>query len=186
MANQKIYITGTGRCGTTFLIKLFTFLGYNTGYTKKNFQRFIFKNCNSGMERLYHASPYVIKNPNILCDIETIINDKRVSIKTVVIPIRDYKLSASSRQKHGTGPGGLIEGAQNEDEQLAIYNKLMANYVYIMTKYDINTIFIDFDRMVNDKMYLFTKLKSIMDEKNISFDLFSSEYDVVSETSRPK
>ena len=28
---EKILITGTGRCGTTFLIKLFSFLGYNTG-----------------------------------------------------------------------------------------------------------------------------------------------------------
>ena len=30
----------------------------------------------------------------------------------------------------------------------------MSNYVYYMTKYDINTIFIDFDRIVNDKIYL--------------------------------
>lgn len=34
-----------------------------------------------------------------------------------------------------------------------------------MAKYDIDTIFIDFDRMINDKPYLFNKLKSVLDEK---------------------
>lgn len=53
-------------------------------------------------------------------------------------------------------------------------------YIYIMTKYDIPTIFIDFDKMINDKKYLFDKIKSILDEKNIDFDNFSNIYDEVS------
>jgi hypothetical protein len=95
-------------------------------------------------------------------------------------------LSAESRNKHGKGAGGLMDGAKNVEEQILMYHKLMANYIYIMNKYEINTIFIDFDRMVNDKMYLFTKLKSVLDEKNIQFDLFTREYDTVTITSRPK
>ena len=54
-----------------------------------------------------------------------------------------------------------------------------------MTKYDINTIFIDFDRMINDKLYLFDKLKNILEEKNISLSLFSEIYEKVSFTSKP-
>ena len=54
-----------------------------------------------------------------------------------------------------------------------------------MTKYNISTIFIDFDKMINDKQYLFDKLKNILDEKNITFDLFSTIYDKVSLTSKP-
>jgi hypothetical protein len=46
-----------------------------------------------------------------------------------------------------------------------------------MTKYNINTIFIDFDKMIIDKKYLFDKLKPILDEKDINFDLFCSVYD---------
>jgi hypothetical protein len=53
-----------------------------------------------------------------------------------------------------------------------------------MTKYDINTIFLDFDKMINDKTYLFYKIKSILDEKNIEFDVFSNVYDEVSLTSK--
>lgn len=35
---DKIYITGIGRCGTTFLIKLFSFLNFDTGYNKENYK----------------------------------------------------------------------------------------------------------------------------------------------------
>jgi hypothetical protein len=182
---EKIYITGTGRCGTTFLIKLFTFLNFDTGYTKKNYVNDISTNCNSGMEKLYNHKPYIIKNPRIINNISKIIEDKQIKIKTVIIPIRDYKLSAVSRVKHGNDNGGLWN-ANNENTQLLFYNEIIANYIYYMVKYEINTIFIDFDKMISDKLYLFDKLKNILDEKDISFDLFSSIYDEVSITARPK
>ena len=35
---EKILITGTGRCGTTFLIKLFSFLDFDTGYNRDNYK----------------------------------------------------------------------------------------------------------------------------------------------------
>ena len=54
-----------------------------------------------------------------------------------------------------------------------------------MTKYDINTIFIDFDKMISDKPYLFNKLKPILDEKHISYETFCNVYDEVSLTSKP-
>ena len=53
-----------------------------------------------------------------------------------------------------------------------------------MTKYDIPTIFLDFDRMVQDKTYLFEKLQNILIEKHVDFALFSSVYDEVSRTSK--
>jgi hypothetical protein len=89
-----------------------------------------------------------------------------------------------SRVKHNTQDGGLWE-AKDEATQIMFFNKIMANYVYFMTKYDINTTFIDFDKMVNDKLYLFNKLKNILDEKNIDFELFCKVYDEVSVTSKP-
>jgi hypothetical protein len=55
-----------------------------------------------------------------------------------------------------------------------------------MTKYDINTIFIDFDKMISDKKYLFDKIKSILDEKNIGFEDFCKVYDEVTLTSTPE
>lgn len=45
-----------------------------------------------------------------------------------------------------------------------------------MTKYDIPTIFLDFERMINDRDYLYNKLKNIMDEENIIFEQFNEVY----------
>lgn len=178
---EKILITGTGRCGTTFLIKLFSFLEFDTGYHKTDYSQHISHNCNSGMERAYTEKHYILKNPFFMTEFETILNDPSVKIKTVIIPIRDFKSAAISRVKHYNKPGGLWN-ANNEHSQIQFYNHITANYIYIMTKYDINTIFIDFDRMVNDKNYLFNKLKCILDEKNIDIDTFCNAYNEVAIT----
>ena len=181
---EKILITGTGRSGTTFLIKLFSFLDYNTGYDRNNYKDSISSNCNSGMERKYNANYYIIKNPTFISDIENIVKDKSIKIKNVIIPIRDLKESAQSRVKHGNKNGGLWN-AKDELSQINFYKDILTNYIIISTKYDIITIFIDFDKMINNKTYLFNKLKNILDEKNIDFKTFSDVYDEVTLCSKP-
>jgi len=181
---EKVLITGTGRCGTTFLIKLFSFLGFNTGYNKDNYESSINPNCNSGMERNYKDNYYILKNPRFMSDIETIVKDKSITIKNIIIPIRDLNNSAKSRVKNGKQNGGLW-CANDELSQINFYKNILTNYILISTKYDINTIFIDFDRMINDKTYLFYKLKIILDEKNIGLNDFSLIYDEVSLSSKP-
>jgi hypothetical protein len=181
---SKILISGTGRCGTTFLIKIFSFLGFDTGYTEANYKNYIFSNCNSGMENSIDSIHEVIKNPLFIEEIESILKKKNIQIKFMIIPIRNYQDSAHSRKMNGKHAGGLWN-AKNEIEQEKFYYKIMANYLYYMTKYEINTIFIDFDKMTNNKLYLFNKLKQIFDEKNINFDNFSNSYDVASKSSKP-
>lgn len=181
---EKILITGTGRCGTTFLIKLFTFLDFDTGYDINNYKLSISSNCNSGMERCYKDNYYIIKNPNFIINIEHIVKDISIKIKTVIIPIRNLKMSAKSRVKHGKNNGGLWY-AVNELSQINFYKNILTNYLVISTKYDINTIFIDFDKMISDKTYLFNKLKNILDEKNIDLETFSNVYDEVSSSCKP-
>ena len=180
---EKVYITGTGRCGTTFLIKLFSFLNFNTGFNKSNYAKDIFSHCNSGMENAYNSVYDVVKNPTIIHNIKTIVADPKVHITAVIIPIRDYKASAASRIKHGRRAGGLWN-ATDEASQISFYNTLISNYIYYMTKYEINTIFLDFDKMISDKTYLYDKLKPVLDTKNIDFETFSVEYDEATRTSR--
>ena len=100
---KKILITGTGRCGTTFLIKIFSFLEFNTGYNRNNYINYIFANCNSGMEKEYNKNYYILKNPDFISNIKSILED--ISI-IVIIPIRDFKLSAISRVSHEWCAGG--------------------------------------------------------------------------------
>jgi hypothetical protein len=181
---EKILITGTGRCGTTFLIKLFSFLEFDTGFTKNDYNKYIFSNCNSGMEKQYNDNYYILKNPIFMSNIENIVNDTTIIIKYVIIPIRDLNQSAISRANNGIAMGGFWN-ATDELSQINYYKDILTKYICCMTKYDINTIFIDFDKMINDKSYLFDKLKNILDEKNIDFTTFSNIYDEVSCTSKP-
>jgi len=181
---EKILITGTGRCGTTFLIKLFSFLDFNTGYDRNNYNQYISSNCNSGMERIYNEKFYILKNPNFMRNINFIVKDSSIIIKYVIVPIREFKTSAISRVKHGNLAGGLWY-AKDELSQIQFYKDILSNYIYVMTKYNINTIFIDFDKMISDKKYLFDKLKIILDEKNINYETFSNIYDEVTLISKP-
>ena len=136
------------------------------------------------MERSYKENYYIIKNPYIINNIKNIAQDTSITIKYVIIPIRDLQMSANSRVKHGKNPGGLW-CAKDKLSQIDFYKNILTNYIIISTKYDINTIFIDFDKMINDKIYLFNKLKNILDEKNIDLEIFSCVYDEVSLTCKP-
>ena len=181
---EKILITGTGRCGTTFLIKLFSFLDFDTGYNRNNYKQYISANCNAGMERKYNENFYIVKSPNFMCNINTIVTAPSIIIKYVILPIRDFKASALSRTKYGRKNGGLWY-AVDEPSQIQHYNSILSHYIYYMTKYNINTIFIDFDKMISDKQYLFDKLKNILEEKKVSKELFSAVYEEVTLISKP-
>lgn len=113
-----------------------------------------------------------------------ILNDKSVSIKCVIVPLRDLKESAQSRVRHGRHNGGLWN-ASDEASQISFYKDILSNYLITSVRHDINNIFLSFDKMIIDKEYLFNKLKDILDEKDISFDKFSSVYDKTSISSRP-
>lgn len=172
---KKILITGTGRCGTTFLIKIFSFLRLDTGYTKENFKNNIFTNCKSGMELTYQSKHQYLKNPTFMIDIDKI-HEMYGKDVLFVVPIRSFEESAKSRVKHKNNPGGLFH-ANNFHEQVAFYNKSFSKFVEKITKYDMDTIFIDFDRMVKDEKYLYDKLEQIFTKENISFETFSKEFD---------
>lgn len=92
---------------------------YHTGYNKENYTEYIFENCNSGMERVHNGPFYILKAPDFIRDIEKIVTDKEIIIKTVIIPIRNYKESAKSRFNIGTNgmAGGLWE-SNNIDEHI--------------------------------------------------------------------
>ena len=136
------------------------------------------------MERDYKENYYVLKNPLFMTNIENIVKDTSIKIKNVIIPIRDLKISAMSRVKHGEQHRGLWN-ATDELSQINFYKDILTNFIFIATKYEINTIFIDFDKMINDEIYLFNKLKNILNEKQIDLDTFSRVYKEVSLTSKP-
>lgn len=173
----KTFITGTGRSGTTFLIILYTHLGLDTGFTESNYQNAIQPVCNSGMEKSYDYQPQIIKNPQIIHQIPEIINSG-TDIRLIIIPIRDYEKSAHSRVRIGNGAGGLWN-ANNQEEQVSYYHKIMAEYLVYMVDYNIPTIFVSFEQMISSPEYLYNKLKPSL--QDISYDKFLEAYNKATE-----
>ena len=178
LCNGKVLITGTGRSGTTFLIRLMTKLGLDTGFSGMNYAKHIDENCGSGMELPFTAPHGYLKNPTFMLDMEDILS--RETIAAVVIPVRNYTQSALSRAHHGMGKNGGLWGATDAGSQETFYHKIVAEYIVSMVKHDIPTVFIDFDRMVVDPEYLFKKLQYVL-PPNVSLDNFKQAFgDVLS------
>lgn len=176
---KTIVITSTGRSGTTFLILLYTYLGFTTGFDDKNMKSYIYKDCNSGLEKREGdiGKLEVVKNPLFLYKMGEL---ERDNISWVVIPVRDFVTSAKSREYYNTKAGGLVGGAKNWQDQVNVYKNYMTRYIQDMTKYDLPTVFLDFDKMVSDGEYLFQKLK-VTFTKDISLDFFKKCYQRASE-----
>lgn len=180
---EKIYITGTGRAGTTFLVRLFTFLNFDTGFNINDIENVKKYKCNASLENVYNAKPYIIKSPFIITQIEEIINSKKIIIKKVIIPIRNLEDSAKSRLRHKNDNGGLWN-ATNLEEQISFYEKIIDNYKILMEKYNIDTIFLDFDNMISNSKYLYDMLYDILIEKNISYNDFENAYKIADSLSK--
>jgi len=148
---------------------LFIHLKLDTGYTIDGFQKFIERNgSNSGLEKSFTEEPYILKDPRSLNNFEEIL--KHVSPDFVIIPVRDYFKCAASVVKYWR--------LEKYDKLLEKYYRDISNYILLMVKNDIPTIFIDFDRMVDSKEYLFDKLKPMLNE--ITFVDFCDAYDKAS------
>jgi len=194
---------GTGRAGTTFLVRLFTRLGFYTGWSKDNYEDAVSESSNSGLEYMtdlqsvidnYDNKTEVYKAPHYTAQLD---DEKAQSIVDkffVIIPIRKFEESAKSRERnHNNKTSGNYHGATNRGERVKSYfdqlendQRIIANYVYFMTKFEIETIFLNFERMTTDPQYLFDKVSKVLSFKNVNFDLFYENYTIASEQSRPK
>ena len=188
--NQSILITGTGRCGTTFLIALFTLLGMDTGFTRETLKENIHDKTKGGLEE--QPGKYKItKNPGFIFMIEFYILQTKQVPKLVIIPVRRFTESTESRYKNteeqgllndpmpevitsSKGAGGLWN-ANTKEEQMLFYNKCMAEYIQVMTCYGIPTKFIDFHHMTTKSRYLFESLKDII-EPDVTYERFEQCY----------
>lgn len=164
---HKVIITGTGRAGTTFLVRLLTTLGLDTGYTPKNWPRDYFAHCDAGLERDLAApdAPYIVKNPALCETLESILADGRVLIDHAFIPIRELEAVASSRIRVGGAdesvPGGLLKNP-NPVFQKAVLAEMFHRLVHTLVARDIPHTFLLFPRFACDADYAYVRLRPIL------------------------
>ncbi len=187
---ESILITGTGRCGTTFLVALFTLLGMDTGFTSETLKDNIHDKTKGGLEK----NPWehkITKNPGFIFMIESYILQYKQVPKMVIIPVRNFNESTESRYKNteelglldepkpveigaSKGAGGLWN-ADTKEEQILFYNKCMTDYIQAMTRCGIPTKFIDFHYMTTNSRYLFESLKDVIDP-DVTYERFDECY----------
>jgi hypothetical protein len=176
---HKVYVAGTGRSGTTFLMIIFTLLGLDTGFDINTWERGCYAECNGVMSGMERSTPmddvYIIKQPGFISKVEELVH--KVNIDFMIIPIRDYNESARSRETIGSGNAGGLWNASNFEEQKIFYYTIISEYLLSMVNHSIPTIFISFERMVNDKKYLFNTLKPFLKKENIKYSDFERAYD---------
>jgi hypothetical protein len=168
----KVYISGTGRAGTTMLVQLLTELGLDTGFSRTDWKEAYFEKARAGCEwdlsdvngPQFQKSPY-------LCDRLEEIVGQGVRISHIIVPVRRIEDAAKSRIKvqvstlgEADGPevaGGLWSTAKAADQETVLRTKL-ANLVEVAVKHDIRMIFLAYPRHVQDGEYTYAKLAPIL------------------------
>lgn len=174
---NRIVITGTGRCGTTFLIQLLTNLGYNTGYTPDEAQGELNKNpdlrggIEHGLGSDRFSNSMIVKNPEFL----KVDKFKKVGdVRHVIIPIRNLQATAESRGNQSGAYGGYCFGANSVETQKTANAKLFYHFIEYLTSEEIPFTIMNFPRIINDQIYCFNSLRPIFADLN--FNGFSQKF----------
>jgi len=185
--SNHIIITGTGRAATTFLVQLLTLLGFDTGFTDKDFATLIHPISLGGLEHDIRRSgkkPYIIKNPWICDQIEEIMANPKIVIDHVFIPIRSIYDAAESRRRvsnMGIAEGGLWDVSfETYDQERALLYKFH-NLLLHLSRKNIPVTFIQFPKIVKNSLYLCTKLNPLfrLCKRYISYNDFAKQFDLL-------
>lgn len=162
-------IAGTGRAGTSFLVRLLDACGLETGLDASVW----FSRARAGYEHAldsHEPLPYVVKDPRLFSYCEGI-NLDSITIDALILPIRDLMLAARSRvhqerlavldgplggrdglQLAGTTPGGVLYSLDVVDQAriLAVgFHKLL----HWAAANQLPLYLLEFPRLVEDPHY---------------------------------
>ncbi len=168
MLQPKIIITGTGRAGTTFLVRLFTELGLDTGYTPETWQRDYFAHCSAGLEQdpTSPSAPRIVKSPELCDRLSELLARRKLAVEHAIVPIRWLDDAAQSRVRvggEGKTPGGLI-GTGDPKQQQAVLAERFHRLVHTLVAQEVPHTFIEFPWFVRDADYAWRKLSPIFPE----------------------
>jgi len=186
-ARSHLLIAGTGRAGTSFLVRYLTGLGLDTHMSRHGDGAWD-SNANAGLEDmpvgLGEADlPYVIKSPWLTECIDSVLADKRIKIAGVIIPVRDLAEAAASRvvleyqamhraapwmaenemgwSTSAVTPGGVVFSLHPID-QARMLALGFHHLVQRLVKAEISFVLVDFPRFVQDGEYLFKALSPLL------------------------
>jgi len=95
-----LIIAGTGRAGTSFLVRYLTELGLDTTLARNGDRASWDEDANAGLENQLVCGdnlPYVVKSPWIGEYVDQILREKQFKIDAFIVPVRDLVEAATSR-----------------------------------------------------------------------------------------
>ena len=131
----KVFISGTGRAGTTLLVQLLTELGLDTGFDRSSLDESYFSSARAGLEwdLSDRNGPRFQKSP-FLCDRLGEIVSRGDKIDLLIVPVRAISDAAKSRLKvqfETTGKedgdavaGGLWSTSSGSEQETILREKL--------------------------------------------------------------
>lgn len=186
---HHLLIAGTGRAGTSFLVRYLAEAGLETHLQARGEQAVWYDEVNAGLEDLPISGvsgpmPYVIKSPATAEVIDDVLTDPEIVLDTVIVPVRDLTEAASSRvitelaalhrttpwmtrlsktwSVQGHTPAGVLYSLDPLDQAriLAVgFHRLIERLVATGTP----IVFLSFPRFVLDENYLWTQLKPLLE-----------------------
>jgi hypothetical protein len=178
---HHVLIAGTGRAGTSFLVKFLHACGAET-HLSRHEHGWWDDNANAGLEDFpgYDSDlPYVIKTPWFFEFAASLLKRTDIALDAVIIPVRDLVEAASSRTivelsaRYASGaladdentwetwcltPGGIVYSV-NPLDQARILAMGFHEVIRALVRHDIPIVFLDFPRFVEDAEYAYSKLR---------------------------
>ena len=169
--SKHLVIAGTGRAGTSFLVKWLGASGVDIGEGLTWSER-----ADAGYERKLTDEnlPTVVKDPWLFAYCDQVDPD---IIGELVIPMRNLPEAAASRTaKHGAGlhgyyamvAGGMIVEINDRDQE-NVLARGFHNLIYWATSFSIPYRTVIFPRTVNDASYCVEQFESWLPDKSSAF-----------------
>jgi len=169
-----ILVTGAGRSGTTLLMAIFTFLGLDTGFDEKEFERVQSLGSKAGFEKHVDPYPHIVKCIWCSGKVDAMVNKYDFLLEHVILPVRNLNDSVRSRKRVADlgEHEGSFDTASNEEQQKQVNCRRIYLLLHDLAKNDIPFTLLHFPRLANDAEYLWEKLEWLFQKHEISKEKF--------------
>jgi hypothetical protein len=168
MTEPKIVITGTGRAGTTVLVRILDALGLDTAVDSGKLAPYM-PSVRAGLECRVDDpdAPTVVKDMTLGFRMREILEAGEIPIAHVLIPTRRLDIAVASRVRaaeYGRLPfrRGALTGTLHATEQEQVLVRMRGDILDALTEFDIPYTTLEFPRFAIDAAYARGKLAAIV------------------------
>jgi hypothetical protein len=168
LAEPKIVITGTGRAGTTVLVRILDALGLDTGIDSGKLLPYM-PGVRAGLECRVDDpdAPTVVKDMTLGFRMREILESGEIPIAHVLIPTRRLEIAVASRVRaadYGRQPfrRGALTGTYHATEQEQVLVRMRDEILGALNEYEVPYTTLEFPRFATDAAYAREKLAAVV------------------------